>query len=531
MPPSLPLADAIGQIICPTLFHGLAKGAAYDPVRAAEQLDQYGWGGYIVFHDDRDKLRARLAALHGRARTPLLVAADMEHGAGQQLRNCSVFPPAMAFGATDDPQLAYDLGAITAQEAREVGVNWILAPVADVTNNPANPIINIRSFGGDPARVAAMVAAFVRGCQDHGVLACAKHFPGHGDTATDSHTRLGSVTASRERLAAVEFPPFQAAIGAGVASIMTAHLAVPALDEPDLPATLSRRVMTGLLREEWDFDGLVVTDALGMGGITAGLDPLVAAVRALEAGCDMLLMPPDPVATHAAIARAVETGRLAAARVYEAANRVLAAKARLAVHRQDPPARVDRNALAARVAAQALTLARGEPGHQVPDYPLTIGVDDGAEPAVLETWQRTLPAMYLPLSTIVSAATTQAEWAELAARAAAAPAVLIGVFSPIRIHKDRSLLPASVLAPLQAICARTPTTVVSFSSPFLVAQFPAAAAWVLTYGARPRQIEAALDALHGHGRYPGRLPITLPDWLDAAPGGDEPPPDRGPSFA
>ncbi len=523
------LEDAVGQLICPTLFGGQLRDRPFDRNRVLAELDRYGWGGYILFHGERDTTRERLSDLQAASRIPLLIAADMEHGAGQQIRGLSVFPTAMAFGAADAPQWAYELGAWTAAEAQDVGVNWILAPVADVTNNPLNPIINIRSFGGDAERVSRCVEAFVRGCQDQGALACAKHFPGHGDTETDSHSRLGIVHADRARLDAVELPPFRAAIRANVGAIMTAHLAVPALGAPDVPATVSRAVMTGVLRQELGFDGLIVTDALVMGGITREQDPVEAAIEALLAGCDMLLMPPDPVATYSAILEAVASGRLPEARVRDAAQRVLQAKARLGSRRAPLPER-SAEGLATMVARQALTAAKGEAGTHLPAKTFALAVDDGVEADRLDLWHSEASRLGWDAA-IARHDTDAAGWAALAERADAADAVLIGVFSPIRVSKDRSLLPLSLVTPLQALCRRKPTTVVSFSSPFLVTQFPDAETWVLAYGSRPVQIRAALAALHDGSGLPGHLPVVLPASEPEAPEDTSPPPSGGPSFA
>lgn len=512
------LDDAIGQLICPAL--GMRRDAPDDPARVHAELDRYGWGGYIVFRDRADAWRDRLAALQARARRPLLIAADLEHGAGQQLLGASTFPSAQAFGATGDPETAYALGAWTAHEALACGVNWVLAPVADVTNNPRNPIINIRSFGGEPARVAAMVAAFVRGCQDQGALACAKHFPGHGDTSTDSHTRLGRVEAPRARLETVEFPPFRAAIAAGAASIMTAHLAVPALDDPGTPATLSRRILTGLLREDWGYAGLVVSDALVMGGITGGFAPDEAAVRAIAAGCDVLLMPPDASATHAALRAAVDDGRLSAERVFEAAARVRSAKAHLGAPRAPLPAEGP-EALAERVATRAITLAHGAPPRPLPARVLAIAVDDGVPPERLAIWE----AAVAPWAhRRVALDTDAAAWRALEAEAAEAELVVLGVFSAIQISKDRSLLPEALLAPLTRLSRAVPTIAISYSSPFLVAQLPEAIAWVLAYGSHPVQIRAAIAALRT-GHFEGQLPVTLPTALPAAREGRDKPHD------
>ncbi|HEY9721533.1 MAG TPA: glycoside hydrolase family 3 N-terminal domain-containing protein [Oscillatoriaceae cyanobacterium] len=499
------LDEAIGQLICPAL--GMRRDPPYDAERVHAELDRYGWGGYIVFRDRAEAWRDRLAALQARARRPLLVASDLEHGAGQQLLGASTFPSAMAFGATDDPDNAYALGAWTAREALDFGVNWIFAPVADVTNNPLNPIINIRSFGGEPARVAAMVAAFVRGCQDQGALACAKHFPGHGDTETDSHTRLGSVNATRARLEAVEFPPFRAALDADVASIMTAHLAVPALDRPELPATLSRRILTDLLRGDWGYEGLIVTDALLMGGITRTLAPEEAAVQAIAAGCDVLLMPPDAPATFEALRSAVASGRLDEARIFEAAERVRAAKARVgracAPLPTEPP-----GSLAQRVAEAAITLAKGALPTPLPARGLAIAVDDGVPPERLAVWEQA--AAQWGVTRRVALTTTEAEWQDLEARAAQAGLLVIGVFSGIQISKDRSLLPEKLVGPLTRLARLRPAIVISFSSPFLVAQFPDAIAWLLAYGSHPAQITGAIARLRAGGGFNGKLPLTLP---------------------
>ncbi|HEY9899794.1 MAG TPA: glycoside hydrolase family 3 protein [Pantanalinema sp.] len=526
----LSLDAAVGQLVCPTLFGAQLGDRPYHAEAVALELERYGWGGYILFHAGQAQTRERLAALRAASRLPLLVAADMEHGAGQQIEGLSAFAPAMAFGAAGAPELAYRLGAWTAREALSVGVNWVLAPVADVTVDPLNPIIGIRSFGGDPARVAEMVAAFVRGCQDQGALACAKHFPGHGDTGTDSHTRLAAVMAPRARLEAVEWPPFRAAIASGVASIMSAHLALPGLGI-DGPATLSRAAMTGLLREELGFTGLIVSDALLMGGITTLATPAEAAVQAVLAGCDVLLMPPDPCAAHAALVSAVEDGTLGEARVYEAAERVLSAKRRLAVPGAPAPRGAARD-LSLRVAREALTLAKGEQGAPLAKGTLCVGVDDGADPSRLSAWRRALDAHGLARHTIVSRDTTPSQWEALIQEAESAPGVLVGVFSPIRVSKDRSLLTEDLVSPLRAIAGRASTTVVSFSSPFLVAQLPEAQRWVLAYGAEPEQIEAAIDALGRGLPLPGTLPVTLPLEVPtpAARAFDERPPS-GPAFA
>src|ERR1700726_467607 len=268
--------------------------------------------------------------LQARSKLPLLVCADFERGTAMRLDEGTSFPTAMALAAAGNPKDAYTMGKITALEARAVGIHWIYAPDADVNNNPGNPIINTRSFGEDPQKVAEYVAAFVQGVQENGGLATAKHFPGHGDTAADSHIDLPVIRADKDRLENLELVPFRSAISAGVGSIMTGHLSIPALEpDPNTPATLSTNVLTGLLRHELHFEGLVVTDAMDMGGITVRYAPGEAAVRAFLAGADALLMSPVPDAAFEALQAAVKSGRISHERLDASVRRILQAKARL----------------------------------------------------------------------------------------------------------------------------------------------------------------------------------------------------------
>lgn len=523
---ALSLEEAMGQLICPTLFGAELRGKPYDEPHVLEILDQGRWGGYILFHEQAELTRRRVAALQAQSRIPLLIAADMEHGAGQQLHDLTTFPTAMAVGACHRPNLTEVMGAWTAREALTAGVNWILAPVADVTNNPLNPIINIRSFGGTAARVAEHVAAFIKGCQAQGALACAKHFPGHGDTETDSHSRLGQLMASRDRLESLEWVPFKAAIAANVASIMTAHLAVPAWDAPERPATLSPILLTTILRRHLGFKGLIVTDALLMGGITRTMDPNEAAVQAVLAGCDMLLMPPDPLATRGALLAAVHSGRLPEARVYEAAARVLAAKSRLGAASAPEPT-LGPIAVSQELARGAITLAKGERPRLSPDT-LVVTVNDGGEAAKLEQWTKALRPHGLLKHHTVSSETSEDDWLALIEEAKLADGVLVGVFSPIRVSKDRSLLPSSMVEPLRTLGMRRSLSLVSFSSPFLVAQVPEASTWILAYGATDELIAATVAALAGETDFQGELPVELQVELPPVagkelPGGVTPP--------
>jgi beta-glucosidase len=263
------------------------------------------------------------------ASVPLLLAADIEEGVGQRFAGATRLPPPMAFAGIADGQqaiaLAEQMGEITAQEAVAIGLNWVLAPTVDVNNNPANPVINVRAWGETADAVSAFTTAFIRGAQQHPVLTTAKHFPGHGDTAIDSHLELPIIPHDKARLAAIELPPFQAAIAAQVDAVMTAHLQLPALD-PDLPATLSPAILTQTLRQSLGFNGLITTDALIMGAITSRYGANEAPVMAVMAGADIVLMPADPEGAIGAIVAAVEAGRIPLAQIQASLERIWQAK-------------------------------------------------------------------------------------------------------------------------------------------------------------------------------------------------------------
>ncbi len=293
-----------------------------------------GVGGVIFWGGNAGELTLRIQQLQAWAEYPLLIAADIEEGVGQRFAGATWFPPPMALNAIAQTNLpkaieyAKLMGAITAQEALAVGINWILAPVVDVNNNPANPVINIRSFGETPVIVSQLATAYIHGAAAYPVLTCAKHFPGHGDTDTDSHWALPVINHDRARLESIELPPFQAAIQAGVDSVMSAHLMIPKLDS-EFPATLSSRILTGELRQNLGFEGLVSTDALVMGAIADRYGADKAPVMAVEAGSDIILMPVNPAMAIESVCAAVASGRISAERIKESVGRIWRSKQKL----------------------------------------------------------------------------------------------------------------------------------------------------------------------------------------------------------
>ena len=297
-------------------------------------LEKLGVGGVILVGGSAAELAVRSHQLQSWAKFPLLLAADIEEGVGQRFAGATWFGPPMAIAevarhdAGKADRYAEQMGAVTAIEARAIGLNWILAPVVDVNNNPDNPVINVRAFGETSEIVGKLASAFIRGAGEHPVLTTAKHFPGHGDTAVDSHLELPVLPHSPTRLAEVELPPFVEAIATGVDAVMSAHLLIPAWDA-EFPATLSRKILIGKLREELGFEGLIVTDALVMGAIASKYGANEAAVLAAEAGADVLLMPLDPEGAILAVCEAVTQGRIFLSQIKESVKRIWKAKAKV----------------------------------------------------------------------------------------------------------------------------------------------------------------------------------------------------------
>jgi beta-glucosidase len=317
----------VGRLVLPALRWADGTGFGHEAAAVDAALEA-GAGGFIIFGGPAGGVRALTESLVTRAGRPLLIGADLERGAGQQFAGLTEIPPPLALASLGDPDVIRAAGARTARDALSVGVNWVFAPVADLDLLADNPIVQTRSFGADPAAVAACVRAWIEGCQSAGALACVKHYPGHGRTATDSHAGLPVVTAGADELRQTDGVPFAEAVRAGVAAVMTAHVAYPALDSSGRPATVSGPILREL-RSGLSFGGAVVTDALIMEGAFVGRSEGEAFSQALGAGVDLLLYPREVGAAHAALVAALEDGTLDAARVDEALERYHAMLARL----------------------------------------------------------------------------------------------------------------------------------------------------------------------------------------------------------
>jgi len=541
------LEEKVGQLFIVGYFGGFISAESPQYQELMRQVTEKHVGGFVVttrpglMGADRSQAypTAVLAnQLQRSAKIPLLVAADFERGTAMRLVEGTSFPFAMAVAATGKPQDAHAMGRITAIESRAVGIHCVFAPVADVNINPDNPIINTRSFGEDPKRVAGFVAAFVRGVEENGGLATAKHFPGHGDTSTDSHIDLPTVKGDRARLESVELEPFRAAIAAGASTVMTGHLAVPALEpNPDVPATLSPLVLTDLLRKEMHFDGAVFTDAMDMGGVTVRYAPAEAAIRAILAGSDLLLIPPVPVAAFAAVRDAVTSGRIPMARLDASVRRVLRLKAQLGLDKQRFVDVDKLNTVFGRpefvrtaedIADRGVTLVRDEPkllplDATKPQRVLLALVSGDPDPFPGTDLEREVRWRVDNLQVLrVDTRFQRAELVKLPPPESYDVAV-VALFVRVADRKGTIGLPADQTALVkQLLAAGKPTAVVSFGSPYLVGQFPDAKTWLSVFSTQDVVQRAAGRAIFGQVAIGGRMPVSVPGTVKLGEGLDVP---------
>ena len=521
----LPLRERIAQLIMPWIP---GTYAAFDD-RSLEKVR--GWvdtlqvGGIIVSVGSPLDIAATLNFFQRRSRLPLLIASDLEGGTSIRFQGGTPFPTNMGVGAGGRVQDAYAMGRVTALEGRAAGIHLTFSPVADVNNNAANPIINTRAFGGNAEAVGRMVAAAVRGIQDAGMLATAKHFPGHGDTDTDSHIALPVIRADWRRLDSLELIPFRDAIAAGVRVVMTAHVAMPGVvGDGAVPATLSPEILTGILRDSLGFKGLVVTDALNMGALVNSYGAGESAVRAFLAGSDLLLMPTDPRAAIDAMVEAVESGRVSRARLDASLRRMLEVKARLGLFRRrtvnlDSLAHiVGRRAhrdTALAVSARSLvlvrdTLAMVDSLRAGPRRIAVVTYGDAGAPPVGGTLIAELTRRGHRVSSFrLTAASGPASYDSAAALVKTAPMALFATAIRVVAWRGAIGLPAPLVRVIDDSNGDRPTMVVSFGTPYLLSQVPRVSGYLIGWTDNPLTEEAVAAALGG-AAITGRLPIELP---------------------
>lgn len=561
------LEEKIGQLFMVWAKVDFMNFSGADYLKLRDQMNKYHLGGYgitspfdggLLLKGSPLDAAAIINQLQRDSDLPLLFAADFERGLPMRFHGGTGFPHAMAFGATGNTEYAYQFGRISAAEARAIGVHWNFYPDADVNSNPNNPIINTRAFAEEPAEVSAMVTAFIRGVHDGHGMATAKHFPGHGDTDTDSHLAVSRVNATRERLDQVELPPFRAAIAAGVDAVMVGHLVVPALEpDPNRVATISADISTKLLKDELGFQGIVVTDAMDMNGIThmfggntsqgAGR----AAVEAIKAGADYILIPGDLEGAYNGVLQAVRSGEIPESRIDGSAAKILRAKGALGLQRNRL---VDLNAvnavvglpesvaLAQKVADEAVTVVRenlGE-GHRVLPLPRTGG--GGAQYAYHSAPAAGNRLLVLVFTDDARGDNGRALVRDVRARVPDARVIyvddlLASVLAPhvleAAVNAERVIAavyvtpsagrtagtdagspaldhgPAAVLANVIK-AANNKMVVVALGSPYILAQYPTIENYVCTFSNVPVSELSAVKFLFGEMPALGHLPVTIP---------------------
>jgi beta-N-acetylhexosaminidase len=562
---TLSLRDKAAQMVWPWMLGDYTADDDANFQRIARLVRDQHLGGLIISVGSPTEIAAKLNALQSASRIPLLVGADLETGAAFRARGgyflpnaidlggATEFPYEMGIGASRDSALAYQMGRVTALEGRALGIHMAFAPVVDVNNNPKNPVISLRSFGENPQLVGRLGAAFVRGIQENGMLATAKHFPGHGDTEQNSHLELARIDASRARIDSVELPPFRAAVAAGVRGVMTFHGYIPALDTTPIAATLNPRIMTDLLRGQLGFKGLVITDALDMNGVLGKMSMGEVTQRAVLAGADVLLMPTDNVGAIDAVVDGVRSGRIPESRIDESVRKLLVAKREMNLDRQrlvDIPAMRavvgdSANLAVARVAAErAITLVKDSLGmvplarlprtSRIVSLTIAPKVNLGAGTAFNAELSRVFPtlraltlspeSLYGSAGATVGAAVAGGTYlaspqpalfpasVENALRAAqGADVVIVSSYFGASSSTAKLAAPdgmADLINALQKSGAKV--VLATFSNPYIASELPTTPAYLVSWGGAAVSQRAAARGLLGLAPITGQLPITIP---------------------
>lgn len=544
---TLSLREKAAQMVWPTVLGDYTPGDSPPWRRMADYIQKEKVGGFTISVGSPTELASKLNAMQAMSSIPLVFGADLEAGAGFRARGgyfipnaidlggAVVFPPEMAIGATGDTALAYQQGRLTALEGRALGIHIAYAPVLDVNNNAANPVINTRSYGEDPLMVAKLGASFIRGVQDHGMIATGKHFPGHGDTGINSHLALPVVTVSRNRLDSVELVPFQAAVNNGVGAIMSFHGAMPALDSSGVPGTLSQKVMTDLLRTELRFKGIIISDAMDMAGVLNQYGAVEAVKRAVGAGVDILIQPLNVTQTIDAVVAGVNEGRYTEARLNESVRRILQAKQDLGLHRKklvslDSLRFVvgdsSHAAMARLIGEKSITLVKDSLG-QIPltssanPRVLSITVGRRTDLSAGVAFNGELRSGIRNLRTeFLAAEDPAADYARIERQADSADVIVVSSY----VGQNWDAVSASAPQAFASFVQRLTTKgkrpiVVSFGNPYLLQQIPGVPAYLVAWGGFPPSQSAAARALLGKQAISGKLPISIPVGSRAVPRG------------
>ncbi len=485
-------------------------------------------GGLIFFKGNSVQEADLINDFQRMSETPLLISADFERGTKMRLDDGSLFPSNMALGATRNPELAYRMGLMIAKECRAIGVHQNYAPVVDVNNNALNPIINVRSYGEDPELVSSMADKFIEGLQDGNVIATAKHFPGHGDTDIDSHNDLPVLNFSKERLESLELIPFKNAIRNNVKSVMIAHLSFPAVDnESYVPASLSKSIVSGILIDELKFKGLIVTDALNMAGVVKHFTTEDVALRCVNAGIDLILMPQGESRTIDAIEEAVKNGSVSESRIDESVTKILDAKRWLklfddkftntATISSVVNSQEELN-LSQQIADESITLVKNS-GSIIPfensgnEKCLIVSINNGNEKAnsdyFISRFGDKNNFKEVSLYDITGDVTNAGE---IISDAANYDVILIPIYAKVKIKTGTVGLPDSQISLINALAASgKKTVVISFGNPYLIQGFGTIDSYVCAYADAESSINSAISSIVGTIKFKGKLPVSISD--------------------
>jgi beta-N-acetylhexosaminidase len=535
---TLSLRQKAAQMVWPTVLGDYTSGDSPQWRRLTNYVREEKVGGFTISIGSPTELAAKLNALQSMSDVPLLFGADLEAGAGFRARGgyfipnaidlggAVVSPPEMAIGAAGDTMLAFEEGKLTALEGRALGIHIAYAPVLDVNNNPANPVINTRSYGEDPGLVARLGSAFIRGLQSNGMIATGKHFPGHGDTGVNSHLALPVVTVSRSRLDSVELIPFKAAVNSGVGAIMSFHGAMPALDSSGVPGTLSSRVLTGLLRNELQFKGIIISDAMDMRGVLDQYGAVEAVKRAVAAGVDVLIQPLNVAQTIDAVVAGVREGRYTEPRLDESVRRILDAKTTLSLNRVKM---VDLNALrfivgdsshvntSNRIAERSITLVKDS----LSDVPLrlpttarilSVTVARRTDLSAGVAFNGEIRRRFGSLRTeLLLAEDPSADYARMERAADSVDLTIVSSYVGQNWDAVTAAAPQRFTDFIKhLVSAGRKLIVVSFGNPYLLQQIPATPAYLVAWGGFQPSQAAAARAITGASPITGTLPISIP---------------------
>lgn len=531
---SLTLREKIGQMIN---FRMSGEFANINSEKFAEyrrEILENKIGGFTVYRGESNAIAALTNELQKMSKLPLLIAADYERGLRMGQRTGTPFTTNMGLGATGDVSAAYRQGKIICEEMRAIGVNWLFAPVVDINNNPDNPVINIRSFGADPKKVGEFGSALVKGVKEANCLSTLKHFPGHGDTATDSHIGLSVVQIDRQRLDSVELVPFKMAIESGADSVMTAHVALPKITGDEIPSTLNPKVSTDILRKELKFDGIISTDAMEMGAIKKTFSEERSAVMAVIAGADVVLIPNSTKTAIDTIENAVKKGEITEERINESVRRLLKAKYKLGLAENrlvdlskvnttiEKPENVKE---ANSIAERSITLLRNEASF-LPISKETarktlfvvIAADDDAVEGqtFIPEVQRRVPNAKISK---IDPRSTQPDYDNVLNDAKSFENIVLAVFVKRAAEKGTVRLPEMQANFVQkAIASDKKVAVIAFGSPYLIRQFPDAKTYAVTYAIEDVAQFAAIKTLFGEVSFQGKLPVSIPNLFEIGSG-------------